>query len=139
MASRKLPKRLFKSKDVVHSYQHDKENKLDMKSMSRDHLDVLQNIEFTLVRAAREDDDIDDRTIEEALQMAMRGVPPDDDADPLAVDLVSLLEGLRHVREDVTDSVWQAGLKQVRDSVRRHSDLAPGRKGYIRFVEPYLK
>jgi hypothetical protein len=139
MASRKLPKRLFKNKDVVHIYQHERENKLDTKSMSRDHLDVLQNIESSLVKSAREDDRIDDRTVDEALGLALRGKEPGEDADPLAVSVSDLLESMRADREDVPDNVWQAGLKTVRDSVRRHSTLAPGEKRYLRFVEPYVR
>ena len=139
MASRKPPKRLFKNKDVVHTYQHERENKLDMKSMSRDHLDVLQNIEFTLVKNAREDDRVDDRTVDEALGLALRGKEPGEDADPLAVSIYDLLEGMRAYREDVPDNIWQAGLKTVRESVRRHSTLAPGEKRYLRFAEPYVR
>jgi hypothetical protein len=139
MASRKLPKRLFKNKDVVHSYQHERENKLDMKSMSRDHLDVLQNIEFTLVKGAGQDDRIDDRTVDEALGLALRGREPGEDADPFAVAIYEMLDDMRVFREDVPDNIWQAGLKTVRDSVRRHSTLAPGEKRYLRFVEKYVR
>jgi hypothetical protein len=139
MASRKLPKRLFKNKEVVHTYQHDRENKLDMKQMSRDHLDVLQNIEFTLITLARQADEIDDRTIDEALRIAFRGGEPDEDTDEFVAELLEALEDMRGLREDVPDNIWQAGLKTVRDSVRNHSSLAPGEKRYIRFVEPYVK
>jgi hypothetical protein len=139
MASRKLPKRLFKNKEVVHSYQHDRENKLGMKQMSRDHLDVLQNIEFALISLAREEDEIDDRTIDEALRIALRGVEPDDDADEWVFALLEALAEIRGIRGDVSDGIWQSGLKSVRDSVRNHSSLAPGEKGYIRFVEQYVK
>jgi hypothetical protein len=139
MASRKPPKRLFKNKDVVHTYQHERENKLDMKTMSRDHLDVLQNIEATLVGAARRDDKIDDRTVDEALQLALRGADPAEDAEPLSVEIYDLLVQMRAYRSDVPDSIWQAGLRTVRDSVRRHSSLARGEKRYLSFVEPYVK
>lgn len=139
MAARKLPRRLFKNKDVVHTYQHERENKLDMKQMSRDHLDVLQNIEFALVTAARQDDAIDDRIIDEALGIAFRGTEPQEGAHPLAVELHAALEDLREIREDVTDAIWKAGLKTVRESVRRHSSLTPGEKTYLRFVGPYVK
>jgi hypothetical protein len=139
MASRKLPKRLFKNKEVVHTYQHDRENKLDMKQMSRDHLDVLQNIEFALINLARQEDEIDDRTIDEALRIALRGGEPDEDTDGFVVELLEVLDEMRDFRGDVPDNIWQAGLKTVRDSVRNHSSLAPGEKRYIRFVEPYVK
>ncbi len=139
MASRKLPKRLFKNKDVVHTYQHERENKLDMKQMSRDHLDVLQNIEFGLVKAAKQDADIDDQIVDEALGLALKGREPDEDTHPLVGDVLAMLDGLRELRSDVPDNLWQAGLKTVRESVRRHSTLAPGEKRYLRFVEPYVR
>jgi hypothetical protein len=141
MASRKLPKRLFKNKDVVHAYQHDRETKLDMKQMSRDHLDVLQNIEFTLISAARQDHHIDDRVLDQVLSLSMRSRRPDEaeDAEPIVIELHDALQDMRAFRGDVPDHIWQAGLKTVRDSVRRHSSLTPGEKRYIRFVEPYVK
>jgi hypothetical protein len=139
MASRKLPKRLFKNKDVVHTYQHDRETKLGMKEMSRDHLDVLQNIEFVLVNCAREDRSVDDRTIDEALSLSLRGVDSDDDIGGTVVDICESLDEMRETRSDVPDNIWHAGLKTVRDSVRQHSSLAPGARGYLHFVEQYVK
>ena len=139
MASRKLPKRLFKNKEVVHTYQHDRENKVDMKSMSRDHLDVLQNIEFTLVNHAREEP----RSMIGSSMRRLRwpsGVP-----NPARIPRNSsssswrCCEAMRDFRSDVPDNIWQGGLKTVRDSVRRHSTLSPGEKAYIRFVEKYIK
>jgi hypothetical protein len=139
MASRKLPKRLFKDKEVVHSYQHDRENKLGMKQMARDHLDVLQNIEFMLVRLAQKDGAIDDRMIDEALRYALAGRPPGEDADAEVAEMYHALAEMRRFRNEVSDGVWNSGLKTVRDSVRRHSKLLPGEKAYIRFVQPYVK
>jgi hypothetical protein len=139
MASRKLPKRLFKNKDVIHTYQHERENKHDMKTLSRDHLDVLQNIEFTLVSAAKQEDDIDDRTIDQALTLALGKADRIEDFDPLAAAIYEVLEHARASRQDVTDTVWQAALKTVRDSVRRHSSLAAGEKAYLQFVAPYVR
>ncbi len=49
MAKRNLPRRLFKAPDRVSSYQHDRSSTSRMKQMSREHMDVLQNIEFSLV------------------------------------------------------------------------------------------
>lgn len=139
MASRKLPKRLFKNKEVVHAYQHDRESKLNMKQMSRDHLDVLQNIEFMLVRMAQQDAAIDDRILDEALRCALAGHRPDEEAEDEVHDVFDAIADMRDFREDVSDGIWNSGLKTVRDSVRRHSSLAPGDRAYIRFVEPYMK
>jgi len=44
-----------------------------LKRMPRDHLDVLQNIEFILVTGYREDRSIDDRIVADALKAAING------------------------------------------------------------------
>ena len=108
-----------------------------MKKMSRDHLDVLQNIEFALIDLARAEEEIDDRAIDEALRLAIRGGEPDEDTDGFVVELLEGLDEMREFRGGVPDGIWQAGLKTVRDSVRNHSSLCAGEKRYIRFVEPY--
>ncbi len=110
-----------------------------MKSMSRDHLDVLQNIEFTLVNAARRTEGMDDRVVDEALGLALRGREPGEDADALAVAVYEMLEEMRAFREDVPDNIWHAGLKTVRQSARRHSTPAPGENSYLRFVEKDIR
>lgn len=139
MAARKLPKRLFKNPDVVHAYEHDRQSNLGMKQMTRDHADVLHNIELTLVSAAREDDQIDDRWIHEALESFLVRRDADDEPEPLVSQLKDRLLATRALRHDVPDAIWQAGLKTVRDSVARHSKLAPGDKDYIRYVSAYVK
>jgi hypothetical protein len=139
MASRKLPKRLFKNRDVIHSYQHDRETKTGLKHMSRDHLDVLQNIEFALVTSARHDSSIDDDMIDRALQVAMGRSDVIGETDPRVEALCEALEGIRAMREDVSDDLWHSGLRVVNESVRRHSDLKPGEKSYLQFVGPYIK
>ena len=47
-----------------------------IRRMTRDHQDVLQNIEFALVSAYREDRRIDDSIIAETLRSAIRGQEP---------------------------------------------------------------
>lgn len=138
MSSRKLPKRLFKNKEVVHAYQHDRENNLSMKQMSRDHLDVLENIEFALVRTAQRFPAIDDSVLDEALRFALADRAPDDDSEDEVKNVYRVLLAVRRERKDVSHGVWNSGLKTVRDSVRRHSSLTPGDRAYIRFVEPYV-
>ncbi len=135
----KLPKRLFKDKDVVHVYQHDRESKMSMKQMSRDHLDVLQNIEFALVTLAREDRSIDDRMVDAALREEMQRGGAGEDTSPQVEMLCELLQTIRSTREDVSDELWRAGLRTVRDSVRRHSHLHPGEKAYLQFVSQYVR
>jgi hypothetical protein len=136
MAKPKPPKRLFKNTDRVSSYEHDRSKINLIKHMSRDHLDVLQNIEFVLVEAHRADPKVDDRIVHEALSATLSRKTVD---DPDVAELVALLDNMRIIREDVGDDVWRAAIKLVDDSVRRHSDLAPGNTAYLLFVSKYVK
>ena len=103
--------------------------------MVDDHIDVLQNVEFTLANCAREDQRIDDLVVKEALECALLGRSP---ADPPAQDLVVSLRAMRQTRDDVPDEVWADGLRVVLDSVKLHSSLGPGDKDYLAFVSPYV-
>ena len=106
------------------------EDKL-MRRMTKDHLDVLQNIEFAIVTKYREDGSIDDGITANALKAAIgNGLTQDE----RAVSINEALQAIRKSRSDVPDNVWQAGLQTVLDSVRRHSDLRPGRTDYLDFV-----
>jgi len=134
MAKRQLPKRLFKQ-DHVSSYKADISPKARMKRLAREHEDVLQNIEFALVRCHRDDPRVDDRVADEALGAAIRGVEPD---EPHAADVFAALASIRQMREDVEDGVWRDALQVVRDSVRRHSERRPGETSYLDFVAPYV-
>src|SRR5262249_35059950 len=104
MAKRKLPKRLFKNKDVVSSYQSDLSAGKLLKKMSRDHEDVLQNIEFTLVQCYRQDPEIDDRAVDAALQAYLNNSEPEDE---LVVALLDALDAVRECRSDVDDRIWR--------------------------------
>jgi len=106
-----------------------------MKLMSRDHQDILQNIEFILVSGYREDQSIDDRIVAEALKAAIAGASPQ---DTLAQSLKRKLEAMREFRSDVTDDVWLNGLRVVLQSVHRHSSLSPGDRGYLDFVSQFI-
>jgi hypothetical protein len=139
MAARKPPKRLFRNTDVIHSYEHDRGAKTSAKHMTRDHIDVLQNIEFALVKCAREDPSIDDGLIDQALRLCRSGTDVPEDIDSRLAMLCDVLMHFRSARDDVTDQIWNAGLRTVSESVRRHSGLRPGEKGYLNFVEPYVK
>ncbi len=139
MANRKLPKRLFKNKDVVHVYQHDRETKTSMKHMTRDHVDVLQNIEFALVSYSQKDQRVDDRMIDIVLEKAIQQIEPGEDTGPHVWMMYDLLKVMRANREDVSDEIWRAGLRTVQDSVRRHSNLRPGEKAYLQFVSQYVQ
>ena len=103
--------------------------------MIRDHQDVLQNIEFALVSAYREDRRIDDSIIAETLRSAIRGQEPE---SVLAGQLRIRLEGIREMRADIEDDLWLDGLRVVLDSLRNHSDAKPGSIGYLSFVSRYV-
>ena len=106
-----------------------------LKRMTRDHQDVLQNIESTLVTGYREDPTIDDRIIAGALKAAIHShVPQDTRAQSLTADL----EQMRELRGDVSDDVWQGGLRTVLQSVHRHSGLRPGSQAYLEFVSDFV-
>ncbi len=138
MAQRKPPKRLFKNKEVVHTYQHDRETKTSMKHLTRDHVNVLQNIEAMVVGYAREEESVDDRTIDEALGYMRRDKQNIEGADLHVKGICLYLDEMRAHRQDVSDAIWLAALRTVQDSVRRHSSLHPGEKAYIEFVSNYL-
>jgi len=131
--------RLFKTKDVVHTYQHERSTKGNLKHMTRDHVDVLQNIEFALVKCARDDSSIDDRLIDQALRICISQAEPPDNIDSRVARLCQTVTSIRSLREDVSDEIWIAGLRTVDDSVRRHSNLKTGETEYLDFVRQYVR
>jgi len=106
-----------------------------MKQMTRDHQDVLQNIEFILVTGYRDDRSIDDCIIAETMKAAIQDDVPE---DPRARSLNKGLEGIRELRSDVSDDIWRDGLRTVLQSVHRHSTLKPGSRGYLDFVSDFI-
>lgn len=106
-----------------------------LKRMSRDHVDVLQNIESSLLSAHRQDPTIDDRIVAGALRAAIH----DDMSEDARVRCLSEgLEEIRQLRSDVSDDVWRDGLRTVLQSVHRHSSLRPGSRGYLDFVSDFI-
>ena len=113
-----------------------------LRRMSRKRVDVLQNIEFAIVREARHDPDVDDRVIFDALEAVLRDTPPE---YPRAARILVSLTGMRDLRDSLpapegqtSDKVWRDGIRTVRDSVRRHSSLRPGARGYLNFVSAFV-
>jgi hypothetical protein len=102
-----------------------------LRRMTRDHLDVLQNIESVFISAYHEDGSIDDRVIAEVLKAAIRDEEP---VSARAQWISDDLDEIRNLRPDVTDDIWRDGLKTVLQSVQRHSDLRPGECEYLDFV-----
>jgi hypothetical protein len=138
MQSRKLPKRLFKSSEVVSPYRTGQSRKSRRSYMTREHQDVLQNIEMGLVGTARENRGVDDRMIDQALRVCMNGADLPDDCDVRVRALCEKLEMIRLLREDISDDVWASGLRTVHDSVKLHSSLASGDTSYLDFVSQYM-
>jgi hypothetical protein len=106
-----------------------------LKRMRRDHLDVLQNIEFFLIKRYQEDGTIDDRLVAEALKAAIDNNAPQDEQ---AASIKERLQGIREIRSDVSDDIWRDGLRTVLQSVHRHSSLKPGSRGYLNFVSDFI-
>ncbi len=102
-----------------------------MKRMARDHLDILQNIEFVLVSGYRGDRSIDDCIVADALKAAILGTEPEDSR---AQSLIEGLEDIRELHFDMPDDIWRDGLRTVLQSVHRHSSLKPGSRWYLDFV-----
>ncbi|UCC96725.1 MAG: hypothetical protein JSW66_12875 [Phycisphaerales bacterium] len=106
-----------------------------LKRMTRDHQDLLQNIEFVLISGYRDNGTIDDRIVADALSAAIGG---NVSQDRRAQSLTEALEGIREFRSDVSDEIWRDGLRTVLQSVRRHSSLRPGSRGYLDFVSDFI-
>ena len=105
-----------------------------MKHMARDHLDVLQNIEFVLVSGYRSDRSIDDRIVADVLIAAIFDAEPE---DTRARSLNESMESIRVLRSDIPDDIWRDGLRTVLESVHRHSSLKPGARDYLDFVSDF--
>ena len=103
--------------------------------MARDHLDVLQNIEFSIVSTYRRCPDIDDNIVASALKTA---IAEGESSDKFSSLLISDLENTRLMRADVPDTIWTNGLKVVLWSVHNHSDARPGDRDYLEFIQDYV-
>ena len=114
--------------------RHDKPEK-DFKFMTEHHVDILQNIEFSLVTAWRDDSDIDDKDTAAALKTVIN----EGQAENQQVkSLVSVLENIRMQRLDVSDDIWKKGLKVVLDSVYTHSNAKEGDTDYLEFASDFI-
>lgn len=103
--------------------------------MTHEHVDVLQNIEFVLVSAYRDRPELDDRVMAAALQIAIAG---GEAADEQTDGVVQALADIREIRPDVSEDLWENGLKVVLRSVHNHSGLQPGDTGYLDFVSSFM-
>ena len=106
-----------------------------LKQMANDHLDVLQNIEFSIVSSYRQNNRIDDKVVAAALKAALRG---DEATDEMSYSIVEALEEMRLFREDVSDEIWEKGLKVVLESVYNHSEARSGDRYYLEFISEFV-
>lgn len=106
------------------------------RKMVRDHADLLQNVEFSLVNAARDSDEIDDSVVEQILRNAI-GCKSSE--DPVVEWAMNLLASVRDLRPDVTDDLWRDALRVVYASLRRHSSCESGDTSYLSFVSQYVR
>ena len=125
-------KRKFKKR---RNYERKEKPEKIFKRMTRNHLDVLQNIEFSIVSTCRNYGDIDDSIIASALKTAIAGSDP---VGELSAILINDLVQIRQMRAAVPDNIWTDGLKVVLQSVRTHSDLQPGDRDYLTFIQNYV-
>ncbi len=105
------------------------------REMTEYHVDVLQDIEFSIVSAWRRDERIDDRAVSLALKAAIAG---SEASDELAGAIAHELRDARRLRADVSEEIWTKGLKVVLESVGNHSSARAGDIGYLSFIEPFV-
>ena len=103
--------------------------------MLRDHADVLQNVEFSLVNAAKDSGEIDDHCVKRILLNAIQGKSSE---DPIVEWALNLLAAVRDQRRDVSDDLWRDALRVIYASLHRHSSCEPGDTFYLRFVSRYV-
>jgi hypothetical protein len=135
---RKLPKRLFKDSEVISPYKNGRSRQSRRSYMTREHQDVLQNIEAALVGTARRTRAIDDRMIDQALRICIEAIDLPEDCDARVSALCSNLESVRSLRTDISNDTWICGLRTVHDSVKVHSTRMPGDTGYLDFVSQFV-
>jgi hypothetical protein len=127
------------------------------------YLDVLQNIEFGIVRVYHEHDDLVDFEVEQALSSLIREYKADQrdrtfDPPDLAPVVREVYDSVRQMTEwrlgrevpfkegDVPFELLEplsldemiACLKRVRKSVRKWNKRG-GRQGYLQFIEQFVK
>jgi len=117
------------------NYERKEKPEKIFKQMTQNHLDVLQNIEFSIVSTCRDCRGIDDKSIASALKTAIVG---DEPADELSAMLIDDLANIRRMRADVPDTIWTNGLKVVLESVLNHSDARSGDRDYLTFIQNYV-
>jgi uncharacterized protein YlxP (DUF503 family) len=127
-------KRAMQKKANIRKMAFQKKWGASLKEMTGNNVDVLQNIEFALLREYENDTSIDDRAVAEALRAAFLNTRPDDDTAQLLKDSP---QQIRAIRSGVPDDIWGDGLRTVLQSVLRHSSLKPGCTHNLDFVSGF--
>ena len=134
-----------------------------MRDFEEQYLDVLQNIEFGIVRVYHEHDDLVDFEVEQALNGLIREYQADQrgrvfDPPELAPLVREVYESVKYMTEwrlgretplkegDVPFELPEplaldemiACLKRIRKSVRKWNKHG-GRRGYLQFIEQFVK
>ncbi len=130
-----------------------------MSNVEETHLDVLQNMEFTIVRHYREEPALIDLDVQDAVEALIRHYSAEEGqrhaAEPQLADRPARLFGAlketcewRLGRAHLADLAAQPGarlavtdllecLKRIRKSIRRWN-REYGRQGYLKFVSQYV-
>ena len=131
-----LPKRMFKGAERASSYVHDRSQTARIKKFSRDHEDVLEDIEVVLVYEERENPEIDDQVASLAIRARIANIPPE---DSLAELVFSELAVVRARHATISDFEWIEALRVIHESIVRHSGRTPGEKHYLRFAARFIE
>jgi hypothetical protein len=126
-----------RAKGIPHLPPAESPSKL-LRRMPEEHPDVLENIEFWLVRAWRDDPRVDDAAADTALRLTLAGEWVDSTKDAQVWRILTALEAMREVRGDISDEVWRDALLTVKQSVRRHSTCRPGERRYLHFTASFV-
>ncbi len=125
----------FKPKGRKRKYIRPDRSERDFKLMTQSYVDVLEDIEYCLVTVWRDDSDIDDKDTAAALKIVINGGQAENQRVKL---LASELENARMKRLDVSDEIWEKGLKVVLESVHTHSDAREGDTDYLDFASAFI-
>jgi tRNA isopentenyl-2-thiomethyl-A-37 hydroxylase MiaE len=133
-------RKMAKSKPTGRRHKFIREEKPEkiFREMTQNHIDVLENIEFAIVNAWRENRQIDDKAVAAALKAVIKSEEP---KNILSCLLVKALEGARLIRSDVSEEIWAKGLKVVLESVYTHSPadvIEQGDTYYLEFADMFI-
>lgn len=117
------------------NYQRQENPEKNYKQMTQHHVDVLENIEHSILATYRNCEALDDGVVASALKSAIDGSEPD---GSLAVMVRDDLALVRQTRFDVAEDIWNKGLRVVLWSVHNHSDTQPGDKEYLYFIRTFV-